>query len=104
MVPTFEKFLYPFLLSLKDGELTINQMREKITAFFNLSEEDLQVRTKSGRVTQVNDRIGWARQYFRRALLIDIPKNGTYCLTERGKEFLKKHPHSITIDDLMEIP
>ena len=104
MVPTFEKFLYPFLLSLKDGELTINQMREKITAFFNLSEEDLQVRTKSGRVTQVNDRIDWARQYFRRALLIDIPKNGTYCLTERGKEFLKKHPHSITIDDLMEIP
>ena len=104
MVPTFEKFLYPFLLSLKDGELTINQMREKITAFFNLSEEDLQVRTKSGRVTQVNDRIGWARQYFRRALLIDIPKNGTYCLTERGKDFLKKHPHSITIDDLMEIP
>ena len=104
MVPTFEKFLYPFLLSLKDGELTINQMREKITAFFNLSEEDLQVRTKSGRVTQVNDRIGWARQYFRRALLIDIPKNGTYCLTERGKEFLKKHPHRITIDDLMEIP
>ena len=104
MVPTFEKFLYPFLLSLKDGDLNVKEMREKITAFFNLSEEDLQVRTKSGRITQVNDRIGWARQYFRRALLIDIPKNGTYCLTERGKEFLKKHPHSITIDDLMEIP
>lgn len=104
MVPTFEKFLFPFLSSLKDGELTIKEMREKITAYFNLSEEDLQVRTKSGRLTQVNDRIGWARQYFRRALLIDIPKSGTYCLTERGKVFLKKHPESITIDDLMEIP
>jgi restriction system protein len=104
MVPTFEKFLYPFLLFLKEGELTINQMREKITAYFSLSEEDLQVRTKSGRLTQVNDRIGWARQYFRRAMLIDIPKNGTYCLTERGKEFLKKHPNNITINDLMEIP
>lgn len=104
MVPTFEKFLFPFLSSLKDGELTINEMREKITAYFNLSDEDLQVRTKSGRLTQVNDRIGWARQYFRRALLIDIPKSGTYCLTERGKAFLKKHPESITIDDLMEIP
>ncbi len=104
MVPTFEKFLYPFLLSLKDGELSINEMREKITDYFNLSEEDLQVRTKSGRSTQVNDRIGWARQYFRRALLIDIPKNGTYCLTQRGKDFLNKHPKNITIDDLMEIP
>lgn len=104
MVPTFEKFLYPFLTSLKDGELTIKEMREKITAYFNLSEEDLQVRTKSGRLTQVNDRIGWARQYFRRALLIDIPKSGTYCLTQRGKDFLQKHPDCITINDLMEIP
>ena len=104
MVPTFEKFLYPFLFSLKDGELTIKEMREKITAYFNLSEEDLQVRTKSGRLTQVNDRIGWARQYFRRALLIDIPKTGTYCLTEKGKNFLKKHPNDITIQDLLEIP
>lgn len=104
MVPTFEKFLYPFLFSLRDGELTIKEMREKITAYFNLSEEDLQVRTKSGRLTQVNDRIGWARQYFRRALLIDIPKTGTYCLTEKGKAFLKKHPNDITIQDLLEIP
>lgn len=104
MVPTFEKFLYPFLFSLKDGELTIKEMREKITAYFNLSEEDLQVRTKSGRLTQVNDRIGWARQYFRRALLIDIPKTGTYCLTDKGKAFLKKHPNDITIQDLLEIP
>lgn len=104
MVPTFEKFLYPFLTSLKDGELTIKEMREKITAYFNLSEEDLQVRTKGGRLTQVNDRIGWARQYFRRALLIDIPKSGTYCLTQRGKDFLQKHPDCITINDLMEIP
>lgn len=50
MVPTFEKFLYPFLLSLKDGELTIKEMREKITAYFNLSEEDLQVRTTAQQV------------------------------------------------------
>jgi len=104
MVPTFEKFLYPFLLSLQEGELTINQMREKITAYFNLSEEDVQVRTRSGRITQVNDRIGWARQYFRRAMLIEIPQSGTYRLTERGKKFLKKHPNNITINDLMEIP
>ncbi len=104
MVPQFEKFLYPFLFFLKDGDLTIKEMREKIADYFELSDEDLQTRTKSGKVTQFNDRIGWARQYFRRALLIDIPKNGTYSLTAKGKDFLKKHPDSISIDDLMEIP
>lgn len=55
MVPTFEKFLYPFLLFLKEGELTIQEMREKLIKYFNLSEEDLQIRTKSGRLTQFND-------------------------------------------------
>lgn len=104
MVPQFEKFLYPFLLFLKDRDLTVNEMRENLVAYFGLTNEDLQVRTKSGNVTQFNDRIGWARQYFRRALLIDIPKNGTYRLNDRGRAFLRKHPNNITIDDLMEIP
>ncbi len=103
MIPTFEKFLYPFLLSLKDGELTVKEMREKITQYFQLTEEDLAVRTKSGNVTQVNDRIGWARQYFRRALFIDIPQNGTYRITQRGLDFLKTHK-DLTIDDLLEYP
>lgn len=103
MIPTFEKFLYPFLLSLKDGELTLKEMREKIADYFQLTDEDKNLRTKSGNTTQFNDRIGWARQYFRRALFIDIPQNGTYRITQRGLDFLKTH-NDLTIDDLMEYP
>lgn len=102
-VPIFEKFLYPFLYNLKDGELTLKELREKLISHFDLSTEDIQVKTKSGNTTQFNDRIGWARQYFRRALFIDIPKNGTYRITQRGLDFLKNHT-DLTIDDLMEYP
>lgn len=102
-VPIFEKFLYPFLYNLKDGELTLKELREKLISHFNLSTDDIQVKTKSGNTTQFNDRIGWARQYFRRALFIDIPKNGTYRITQRGIDFLKNHT-DLTIDDLMEYP
>jgi restriction system protein len=102
-VPAFEKFLYPFLDCLKDGDVTLKDMREKLTKHFNLTPADLQLRTKSGNSTQVNDRINWARQYFRRALFIEIPQNGTYRITDRGKEYLKNHK-SLTIDDLMEYP
>ena len=102
-VPIFEKFLYPFLYNLKDGELTLKEMREKLISHFDLSTDDIQVKTKSGNTTQFNDRIGWARQYFRRALFIDIPKNGTYRITQRGIDFLKNHT-DLTIDDLMEYP
>lgn len=30
MVPPFEKFLYPFLLFLRDGELSVNELRAKL--------------------------------------------------------------------------
>ncbi len=103
MIPAFEKFLYPFLLFLKDGELTLKEMREKISDYFQLTDEDKTLRTKSGNITQFNDRIGWARQYFRRALFIEIPHNGVYRITQRGLDFLKTH-NDLTIDDLMEYP
>lgn len=103
MVPSFEKFLYPFLLYLKDGDISLKDLRLKLKSHFSLTEEDLQIRTKSGNATQFNDRIGWSRQYFRRAQFIDIPQNGIYRLTQRGKDYIASH-NDITIDDLMQYP
>ena len=100
MVPTFEKFLYPFLLSLKDGELTVHEMREKIAEYFHLSEEDRLTKTKSGRITQFNDRIGWTLQYLRRALFVEI-KGKNYHITQRGKDFLNTH-NDLVINDLLD--
>lgn len=102
-IPKFEKFLYPFLLSLKDGDVSTSQMVDKIALYFNMTKEDLQLRTKGGNVTQLRDRVGWTRQYLRRALFISIPHNGVYRITKRGLDFLKTHT-DLTIDDLMEYP
>ena len=102
-VPKFEKFLYPFLLFLKDGDVSTSQMVDKIALYFNMTKEDLQLRTKGGNVTQLRDRVGWTRQYLRRALFISIPHNGVYRITKRGLDFLKTHT-DLTIDDLMEYP
>lgn len=103
MIPTFEKFLYPFLLFLKDGEMNVKELRQRLIEHFNLSAEDVLLRTRNRNVTQVNDRIGWARQYFRRALFIDIPQKGVYRLTERGRDYLSQHD-SLGIEDLMRYP
>ena len=100
MVPTFEKFLYPFLLSLKEGDLTVHEMREKIAEYFHLSEGDRLTKTKSGRVTQFNDRIGWTLQYLRRALFVEI-KGKNYHITQRGKDFLNSH-NDLLINDLLD--
>ena len=99
MVPIFEDFLYPFLCFLKEGEGSINDMRKKLIEHFNLTKEDIAIKTKKGRTTQLNDRIGWCRQYFRWALFIDIPRNGVWKLTDRGKDYLSNH-NSLKIEDL----
>lgn len=103
MIPTFEKFLYPFLLLLKEGEKTTSQMVDAVAEYFKLTEDEKQLRTKGGGTTQLRDRVGWARQYFRRALFIEIPKTGLYRITNRGLEFLKTHT-DLNIDDLLVYP
>lgn len=102
MVPTFEKFLYPFLLALKGKDINKRQMVEEIRKCFNLSDEDMAVRTKSGSTTQVLDRIGWSLQYLRRALFVEII-GGNYHMTKRGEDYLKSH-NDLTIADLLEYP
>lgn len=103
MIPKFEQFLYPFIFYLKDGQLSLKDLRLRLKEHFNLSDEDVTLRTKKGTQTQFEDRIGWARQYFRRAQFIDIPQYGCYQLTNRAKENLKCHT-DLTIDDLMQYP
>ena len=102
MVPTFEKFLYPFLVTLKNKDVNKKQMVEEMRNFFNLSDEDMNVRTKSGAITQVVDRVGWTLQYLRRALFVDII-DGKYHITQRGLDFLKNHDN-LSINDLIDYP
>lgn len=103
MVPTFEDFLYPFVSFLKDGDLTMQQIRQKTKDFFALTEEDLTETTKSGNVTKVNDRLSWTRQYLRRAKFIEMPKRGVYHITPRGLDFINNHT-TLTRIDLAQYP
>lgn len=99
MVPSFERFLYPFLLAIKDKDSNKKQMIEEMRLFFNLSDEDMIEKTKSGNITKVSDRIGWSLQYLRRSLLVEI-QDRKYKITQRGKDFLATHDN-LTIDDLL---
>jgi len=99
-VPKFEDFLYPFLIRLKDNELTKKNMTESLIAQFNLTEEDCSLLTKSGKSYQIDDRIGWVRQYLRRAKFLDLPRRGVYKITQRGLDYLNTHD-SLRIKDLL---
>ena len=102
-LPIFEDFLYPFLSLVGQRDMTKNEMRMALIEHFNLSDEDCELRTRSGSANQLNDRLGWARQYLRRALLIELPSRGTYRITQRGRQYLESHS-DLRKKDLMEYP
>lgn len=102
-VPKFEEFLYPFLILIKDQDLSSKEMRDALIAHFDLTEADCALKTKSGTTTQVKDRINWTVQYLRRALFINLPQRGMYRITNRGKEYLQKYK-TLSKKDLMAYP
>lgn len=102
-IPKFEDFLYPFLVQLKDKDVTTKEMKDALVKHFNLTEEDCSLKTKSGSAFQLSDRIGWCRQWLRRALFIEIPQRGIYSITQRGKEYLQSHT-DLRQEDLLQYP
>ncbi len=101
--PKFEDFLYPFLFALKDKDVPVKEMRQHMIKHFGLTAGDALLSTKNGKTNRLNDRLGWIRQYLRRAGLIEIPHHGIYRITQRGKDYLQAHS-DLKIKDLMQIP
>lgn len=102
-IPKFEDFLYPFLVQLKDKEISTKEMKDALVKHFHLTEEDCSLKTKSGSAFQLNDRIGWCRQWLRRALFIEIPQRGVYRITQRGRDYLASHK-DLRQENLLEYP
>lgn len=90
-IPIFEDFLFPFLSFISQGDMTTKELRQAMIDYFNLSEEDCELRTRSGNITQLNDRINWARQYLRRAKFVELPSRGVYRISLRGRDYLASH-------------
>ena len=105
MVPKFEDFFYPCLNLLSDGNIyTQKTLRDYMINYFNLSDADINALVKSGKKTQLCDRVSWTTSYFTQAGLIDTPKRGTYIINKFGRKFLSEHKDGFTKADLLKIP
>lgn len=102
-IPKFEQFLYPFLFQLRDRDAKKDEIREALIKQFNLTKEECMQKTKSGSIYVIDSHLGWVRQWLRRALFIEIPKRGTYRITQRGKEYLETHK-DLSEKDLLKYP
>ena len=105
MIPKFDNFFLPCLQCLNDGNIHSQEsLRNYVINYFELTAAEAGTLIKSGKKTQVSDRVSWTVSYFLQAGFVDSPKRGTYRINEFGKSFLLAHKDGFDKTDLLQIP
>lgn len=104
-VPEFFKFLRPALELLNDGKMhSLRDIEKTLADQFQLSAEDRDELTPSGRCTRLYDRTQWALTYLRQAKLVEGVSRGVNRITQRGMDYLMSCPKVIKPADLEQFP
>jgi len=104
-VPDYQTVMLPLLQFLNDGkEHSRRDAIEHISKTFNLTEAERIEPLPSGQQPIIDNRVGWARTYMKKAKLLETPKRGYLKITERGLNELRKKPDKININFLNRFP
>lgn len=105
MIPNYQVIMLPLLKAVQDKrEYKLNDLIEQLADNFKLTEDDRKELLPSGQTFLFGNRVGWARTYLKKAGLIDSPKRGFVCITERGLSVLKQKPKDINVTFLKQFP
>ncbi|MFC4076169.1 restriction endonuclease [Salinithrix halophila] len=104
-VPDYQSFMLPFLKILGDNQVhTLSEIKECLAKEFSLTEEDRKEFLPSGRQRTFDNRIGWARTYLKKALLLESPERARFKITSRGQEILGMNLEKIDVQFLSRYP
>lgn len=105
MIPDFQIIMLPILKFAGDNaEHSGRELIDYICNLFGLNDIERREKFPSGNDIIINNRVGWARSYLKKAGLLEDPKRGYFKITERGIEVLKENPERINILFLMRFP
>jgi restriction system protein len=97
--------MMPLLTSLADGQLhTMKELAQRMADHFGLSDDERQRMLPSGQQSYINNRVGWAKSYLKKAGLLENPSRGKVRITNEGQTVLIKKPSSINCEYLMKYP
>ena len=85
-------------------EHTIRETIDHIADTFKLTEQDRKEVLPSGSQYIIDNRVGWARTYLKKAGLLESPKRSYFKITSLGIDVLKKNPAEINIKFLEQFP
>ncbi len=89
-LPKYNELYNAFLGFIKDGEVhSIMEVKDKIAADMNLSEESLAEMISNGRQTVFYNRVGWTNTYLKKAGLVNSPARSQVVITAEGKRLIE---------------
>lgn len=96
-IPKYSEMYNAFLECIKDGKVhCLRDIKKSVIERFDISAEELSQMLQSNRQTIFDNRLGWTRQYLKKAGLIESPERAKFQITSSGKELLSE---GVTIDD-----
>ena len=96
MIPNYQECMLPLLQFASDKKVhKLSEAVEYISNRFNLSEDERAQMLPSGLQAIIVNRVGWAKTYLKKAILLEDPKRATFQITKRGLDLLNENPNSI---------
>ena len=105
-VPDFQSLMLPLLRLAGDGmDHTFKDAVEAIAIEFSLTpEERNELLPSSSRTTLFYNRLAWAKTHMTMAGLLQAPRRGVLCITQRGRELLASQLARIDMKTLQQFP
>ena len=85
-------------------EHSIREAIDSVSGLFRLSDEQKKEVLPSGRSYIIDNRVGWARTYLKKAGLLEDTRRSYFRITEEGLGALAKSPTEINIKFLQQFP
>src|SRR3989344_3331241 len=102
-IPDYQTIMLPLLKLTEDKkEHSIREAIDSISDLFKLSEEQTKEVLPSGRSYIIDNRVGWARTYLKKAGLLEDTRRSYFRITDKGAEVLAESPTEINIKFLQQ--
>lgn len=104
-IPDFQSVMLPLLSFAADQqEHSLQDAVEALAAIFALTPDEREELLPSGKQARFDNRVAWARSYFKQAGLVENTRRGFFKISQRGLDLLKASPKKINIKLLEQYP
>jgi restriction system protein len=105
MIPDYQSLMLPLLKLVSDRqEHKYRDLIENLATEFQITDEERKELLASGNQAIFDNRVGWAKTYLKKAVLLDSPRRATFVITQIGLDTLKKNPDRVDAKYLRQFP